>query len=316
MNRQTTVTIDATIVIPLYKSEGSVQLLVEALKKLSEAPFSLEFVFVDDSSPDNTKRVLLHCLQNVSFPYVLVSHSRNFGEHNAVLTGYRHARGRYILNIDDDLQNPPSEVIRLLEYAHQTRLDVVYGCYLHKRHALWRNLGSKFANKTASWLLGTDPNIYLSSFRCVSDHIAKSVASYRGPFPYIDGLIASFTTSVGSLPVQHSAREVGSSGYNARRLIRLWLIILTSFSVMPLRLASLVGVAAFFSSLVLAASLAADFLLNGTVAPGWTSTLCVILASFGFQSLLLGVFGEYLGRVLLTVSGKPQSCVSDIIESR
>lgn len=308
--------VDASIVVPLYKSEGSVGRLIEALEELFNASSTFELVFVDDASPDNTRCVLLQCLQDVSFPYVIVTHSRNFGEHNAVLTGYRHARGRYILNIDDDLQNPPSEALRLLIYAKQHQLDVVYGCYLQKKHALWRNLGSKFANKTASWLLGTDPNIYLSSFRCVSDHIASSVASYNGPYPYIDGLIANVTASVGSLSVQHRARQVGVSGYNPRRLIRLWLVILTSFSVMPLRLASLVGILAFLSSLVLSITLTADFLINGTVAPGWTSTLCIILASFGFQSLLLGVFGEYLGRILLTVSAKPQSCVRNVIESR
>lgn len=316
MNNPHPPTLDASVVIPLYKSEGSIPFLVEALDELFKTSDSFEFIFVDDASPDHTKHVLLDCLQHVSFPYVFVAHSRNYGEHNAVLTGYRYARGQYIINIDDDLQNPPSEALRLLVHAREAQLDVVYGCYLQKKHALWRNAGSKVANATASWLLGTNPNTYLSSFRCVSAHVAQSVALYNGPYPYIDGLISNVTTSVGSLPVQHCAREIGGSGYNPRRLIRLWLVILTSFSVMPLRLASLIGVVAFLAALVLSTILAVDFLVNGTVAPGWTSTFCMIMASFGFQSLLLGVFGEYLGRVLLTVSGKPQSCVRDVVESR
>jgi undecaprenyl-phosphate 4-deoxy-4-formamido-L-arabinose transferase len=161
-------------------------------------------------------------------------------------------------------------------------------------------------------LLDMPANHYLSSFRCVSKLIGKRIADHTGPFVYIDGMLSQLTTSVDSLDVRHDVREAGESGYNLRRLIRLWLVILTSFSLMPLRIATLVGVgSATFGALSLFYILVDSFVNKETVE-GWASVISAILFFGGIQCLLLGVVGEYIGRVYLSLCGNPQSCVRTI----
>jgi glycosyltransferase involved in cell wall biosynthesis len=300
--------IHLSLVIPLYRSSGSIDALVDRLEALA-IPEPWEVVFVDDGSPDDTVARLRARLRGSSLQGALIRHGRNFGEHQAVLTGYRQARGEHILNLDDDLQNPPEEGLRLWRMAREDGLDVVYGDYRQKRHACWRNLGSRFANRTANWLLDLPERFYLSSFRCVSRVVAQRAAAYSGPYPYIDGLLSQYTRAIGSLEVSHDTRMVGESGYNLRRLIRLWLNIFTSFSIMPLRLASLLGMLLAFTGLLTIVGLVLHALIQGTEVQGWLSIISAILVFGGLQCLLIGVLGEYLGRIFLTVSGKPQSFV-------
>ena len=152
-------------------------------------------------------------------PIIFVEHARNFGEHNAVLTGWRHARGSYVVNLDDDGQNPPAEAVRLWQHARANDLDVVFGHYAEKQHSLWRNLGSWFTNKITDWAVDKPHGFYLSSFRCVSSFVAKEVASYSGPYPYIDGLVLQITQRLGSIEVRHERRKAGHSTYTLRRLV-------------------------------------------------------------------------------------------------
>jgi undecaprenyl-phosphate 4-deoxy-4-formamido-L-arabinose transferase len=300
-----------SLVIPLYRSSGSVETLISRLEKLC-VPGPWEVVLVDDGSPDDTVAQLRRRLRDSPLRGVLIRHGRNFGEHQAVLTGYRHARGRHVLNLDDDLQNPPEEGLRLWHKAVAEELDVVYGDYRQKQHAGWRNLGSRFANRTANWLLDLPDRFYLSSFRCVAGVVAQQAADYRGPYPYIDGLLSLYTTAIGSLKVQHDRRETGDSGYNLRRLIRLWLNIFTSFSIMPLRLASLLGVVLALAGGFTLIVLVVESLLQGSQVQGWLSIISAILLFGGLQCLLIGMLGEYLGRIFLTVSGRPQSFVRSL----
>lgn len=294
--------------IPLYRSGGCVEALIGRLEALA-IPCSWELVLVDDGSPDDTLEQVRRRLQHTSLRGLVLRHARNYGEHAAVLTGYRHSQGAWIVNLDDDLQNPPEEALRLWRKAREEELDVVYGEYREKQHATWRNLGSRFANRTANWLLDLPERFYLSSFRCVSGPIARRVAEYQGPYPYIDGLLSQYTQRIGSLEVSHDSRYNGVSNYNLRRLVRLWLTIFTSFSIMPLRLASLLGMGLAGFGLVVIVLLLLQVLLLGSDVAGWLSIICAILIFGGLQCLLIGVMGEYLGRIFLTVSHKPQSFV-------
>ena len=300
-----------SLVVPLYRSSGSVEALINRLESLV-VPAPWELVLVDDGSPDDTVARLRRRLNGSPLRGVLIRHGRNFGEHQAVLTGYRHARGQHVINLDDDLQNPPEEGLRLWHKALAEELDVVYGDYRQKQHAGWRNLGSRFANRTANWLLDLPDRFYLSSFRCVAGVVAQQAADYRGPYPYIDGLLSLYTTAIGSLKVQHDRREAGDSGYNLRRLIRLWLNIFTSFSIMPLRLASLLGVVLALAGGLTLIVLVVESLLQGSQVQGWLSIISAILLFGGLQCLLIGMLGEYLGRIFLTVSGRPQSFVRSL----
>ena len=302
---------ELSLVIPLYRSANSIDALIDRLEAL-DPPCTWEVILVDDGSPDDTAARARSRLRHSHLRGLLIHHSRNFGEHQAVLTGYRHARGLHVLNLDDDLQNPPEEGLRLWRKARQDDLDVVYGDYREKQHAGWRNLGSVFANRTAHWLLDLPDRFYLSSFRCVSGLIARRVADYQGPYPYIDGLLSQYTQRIGSLKVKHDARLVGQSNYNIRRLGRLWLNIFTSFSVMPLRFASLLGVVmASFGAITLMV-LMLQSLVEGRSVEGWLSIISAIILFGGIQCLLIGMLGEYLGRVFLTVSGKPQSFLRSV----
>ncbi len=303
-----------SIVVPVYRGAATVGALVEALSNL-QPEGGLEVILVNDGSPDNSAEICAEIVRTASIPVTYIEHMRNYGEHNAVMTGLRQIRGRYVITMDDDLQNPPEEVVRLYDHARAGTWDVVYTRYAEKKHAAWRNLGSRFANKVADWLLDKPPGLYLSSFRCMSAAVVRLVTRYRGPYPYIDGLIMQITQRIDSIEVMHLPRAEGRSNYTMRRLIRLWLNLATSFSLAPLRFAMLMGMAmAVLGALGVVFTLAEAFSRRDTPS-GWASTMTVILLVSGVQSMILGVMGEYIGRTFLSANGKPQGTVRSLARS-
>jgi undecaprenyl-phosphate 4-deoxy-4-formamido-L-arabinose transferase len=186
---------------------------------------------------------------------------------------------------------------------------VVYTRYPQKRHALWRNLGSRFANQVADWLLDKPPGLYLSSFRCMSALVVGKVTAYGGPYPYVDGLLMQVTRHIDSIEVRHLPRVEGGSNYTLVRLVRLWLNLVTSFSLAPLRLAMLAGALMATLGMIGAVATIAEALLTRDTPSGWASTMTVILLVSGVQSMILGVIGEYIGRTFLSANGKPQGTV-------
>ncbi|MBE9605588.1 glycosyltransferase family 2 protein [Acetobacteraceae bacterium H6797] len=300
-----------SIVVPVYRGAATVGLLVEALSKLRPEG-GLEIILVNDGSPDNSGDVCRALQRSATVPLTYIEHARNFGEHNAVMTGLRHARGAYVITMDDDLQNPPEEVIKLYDHARLGNFDVVYTRYAKKEHEGWRNLGSYFANKVADWLIDKPKGLYLSSFRCMSALAVRNVARYAGPYPYIDGLLMQVTQRLDSIEVKHLARAEGRSNYTMRRLIRLWLNLATNFSVAPLRLAVFAGVAMGVLGLIAACFVVAEALTRGTPS-GWASMMTVTLLVAGVQFMILGVMGEYVGRAFLSANGKPQGVVREVV---
>jgi len=300
-----------SFVIPLYYSAETITPLVKEIEGLA-IEGGHELVLVNDGSRDATAGICRELLRDARIPITFVNHARNFGEHNAVLTGYRHARGAYVVNLDDDGQNPPVEAVRLWAHARAEGLDAVYGHYAHKEHSAFRNFGSWFTNRLTDWVLDKPKGFYLSSFRCVSAFVAKEVAAHEGPYPYIDGLILQVTQNIGALEVQHAGRTAGQSGYTLRRLLRLWLSTFVNFSVMPLRLATLLGLVMSAAGL---AGLALVFLLWATNRGpdyGWGSLMGAFLVFSGAQLVMLGLIGEYVGRMFLTINGRPQSVVRSV----
>ena len=299
-----------SIVIPVYNGADSLGELVDALEAL-EVPGGHEIILVNDASPDSS---LLECQRlqaRAEVPITLVDLARNFGEHNAVMAGLREAAGAHIITMDDDLQNPPGEVLRLLQHAQKTGKDVIYTHYARKQHAAWRNFGSRFANWCADKVLDKPKGLYLSSFRCISAFAARQVTQYRGPFPYVDGLILQATQSIGTLQVEHLPRHIGRSNYTLSRLVRLWTSMFVNFSVMPLRIATFTGFA--MSGLGLCGAVWALWtaIFEGT-PPGWASLTVATMLLLGVQLIMLGIIGEYLGRLYLTVNRKPQSVVRSV----
>jgi undecaprenyl-phosphate 4-deoxy-4-formamido-L-arabinose transferase len=304
-------TIGLSIVVPVYRGAATIGTLVAALSALRPAG-GIEIVLVNDGSPDNSGAVCRELARTATVPLTYIEHARNYGEHNAVMTGLRHARGDYVITMDDDLQNPPEEVLKLYDHARQGGWDVVYTRYAEKQHEGWRNLGSRFANGVADWLIDKPRGLYLSSFRCMSALVVREVTRYAGPYPYVDGLIMQVTQRIDSIEVAHLPRAEGRSNYTLKRLVLLWLNLATNFSVVPLRLAIFAGAAMGVLGVIGAAMVMLEALMGETPS-GWASTMTVILLLSGVQFLILGVLGEYVGRAFLSANGKPQGVVREVI---
>lgn len=299
-----------SVVVPVYNGAKTIASLVEALAVL-DVPGGLQLVLVNDASPDNSLAVCRALCEKNQVALTLVNLQRNFGEHNAVMAGYAHAEGEYVINMDDDLQNPPEEVLKLWHYTQSGDFDVVYTRYDKKNHAGWRNIGSWLTNKCADVVIDKPQGLYLSSFRCLHARVVRGVLGYTGPFPYIDGLIFQVTQNVGSLTVAHYPRAEGQSNYTVKKLVRLFLSMLLNFSVIPLRIGTVVGAAlavtgAFFLLWVLIEALLFD------TPRGWASMMAVFTTVAGFQLIMLGIIGEYLGRLFLTNNQRPQYIVRDV----
>lgn len=303
-----------SFVIPLYNSATTIAAVVREIEGFTIAG-GHEIVLVNDGSADATAEVCRELLRTARVPITYVEHARNFGEHNTVLTGWRHARGRHLVNLDDDGQNPPAEAVRLWEHAQAAGLDVVFGHYAVKQHSAWRNAGSWLTNKMTDWALDKPPGFYLSSFRCVSGFVAREVIGYAGPFPYIDGLLLQVTQRIGSIEVRHEARQAGVSTYTLRRLVRLWLSAWINFSVFPLRVATVLGLVVAFVGLVALGGVIFLWLTDQGPAFGWGSSTAALLVFSGVQLLLLGLIGEYIGRMFLAVNQRPQSVVRQVVQS-
>jgi glycosyltransferase involved in cell wall biosynthesis len=301
-----------TFVVPLYNSAPTIAALVRDIEALP-IEGGHEIVLINDGSSDATADVCRELVRAARVPITFIDHARNFGEHNAVLTGWRHARGVHVVNLDDDGQNPPSEAVRLWEHAKANALDVVFGHYEVKQHSSWRNAGSWLTNRMTDWALDKPHGFYLSSFRCVSAFVTKQVTHYTGPYPYLDGLLLQVTQRIGSINVRHEARIAGTSGYTLRRLIRLWLSAWLNFSLLPLRAATFVGLVTAAAGLAAFAVVVWLWLLDRGPAYGWGWVMATVLVFSGTQLVMLGLIGEYIGRLFLTVNQRPQAIVREIV---
>jgi undecaprenyl-phosphate 4-deoxy-4-formamido-L-arabinose transferase len=303
-----------SVVIPVYNSEETIGPLVDqVVEHLSSRFERLEVVLVNDGSQDASDARAIEAQARHPAIVKYVRLARNFGEHNAVMCGLHQVTCDAAVIIDDDFQNPPEEIIKLVEKLGEGH-DVVYSYYAHKQHHWFRNLGSRFNDRVASALLKKPRGLYLSSFKAMNRFLVKTIIGYSGPYPYIDGLILRATRSIGRQLCEHSSREVGHSNYSLRMLVRLWLNMCTSSSLLPLRLASIMGFAASFTGVALAVFFVFSYFQGGVlfqreVPPGWASLIVAVTLFSGVQLTVLGMIGEYLGRLFLTQNLTPQFVV-------
>lgn len=300
--------VELSVVIAAYRSQLSVGELTERLVAVLERlDRSYEIIFVDDASPDGTWQVLCGIEDRYPGRIVLIQLARNTGQHNALMCGLRHVRGRLVITIDDDLQCQPEEIPKLLEKIEREGLDLVYGNYLVKRHNLFRELASipvgLYVRHT--FRMPVRP----TSFRVIRREIVELIKHYRGWFTVVDGLLCWATNRIGGVPVEHSPRRHGRSTYTLAKLVLLAFNIFTNFSLLPLRI--MAGVGAVLSGGALLLTLPAAWVLrHADTGPQMLAAALLGMALFcGLQLLGLGLLGEYLGRVHLNMSGKPQYVV-------
>jgi glycosyltransferase involved in cell wall biosynthesis len=305
-----------SVLIPVFNSQGTIGKLVDEVVATLHGRYpELEIVLVNDGSIDDSHRVLCETVDRHPETVRYIKLARNFGEHNAVMCGLHYVSGDCVAIIDDDFQNPPDQIIRLMDKL-QEGYDVVYSYYAKKRHSWFRNVGSSFNDWVATRLLNKPRGLYLSSFKVLNRFLIDAVIKYQGPYPYLDGLILRSTSSIGQQLCEHSKRAEGESNYTLARLLRLWLNMFTGFSIVPLRLASILGLIMSTVGFALALLFIYSWMVGGifrkgAFPPGWASLIVCITIFAGLQLSVLGTIGEYLGRVFQTLNRAPQFVVRE-----
>ena len=307
--------IEISVVVPVYNSALTLRTLIERLFHVLEGSGRrFELVFVDDGSRDDSWAVLSRLQSDFPDRIVAIQLMRNFGQHNALMCGFRHSRGRYIVTIDDDLQHPPEEIPKLLNGLDAGGFDLVYGCPDHRQHRAWRNLGSWLVNAAYRTMFRT--KLSISAFRCIRRELLETIFPYSLNYTFVDGLLAWNTQRIGEVSVEHHPRLEGRTGYSLSKLCVLALNLFTNFSLLPLQFVSLVGFAAAASGLLTGAYYLVQYLRHSISVPGYASVIISVLVLGGIQLLSLGIMGEYLGRLHLNVNRRPQYTVRGIRGSR
>lgn len=304
---------DLSVVIPAYNSEKTIGEVVTRTRRMaSEQSLTCEFVIVDDSSRDGTWSVL-KALALEGNDLRVIRFNRNFGQHNALLAGIRAARAPVIVTLDDDLQHPPEEVPKLLARLHEG-MDVVYGFPEKLAHGAVRNALSAITKIVLQRAMGADTARHHSGFRAFRTPLRSAFARYDGTYVSIDVLLTWGTNRFAWIPVRHQPREVGRSNYSFGKLINHALTLVTGFSTLPLRIASLAGLGFTAFGGVLLLWVVGRYFIVGRVVPGFAFLGSAISIFSGVQLFALGVMGEYLARVHVRTLGQPSYVVSEAID--
>jgi len=304
--------IDISIVIPVYNSEHTINDVVEGITRTLSNKYEFEIILVNDNSRDNSLETCRTICNKYSFVKA-VSFSKNFGQHNALMAGFNYATGQYVICMDDDLQNPPSEMLKLIDTIKNGNYDVVFAEYDELKETFFRRLGSKVNDAMSKKLTDKPEGLYLTSYFIMRGFVREEITKYAGPYPYVAGLIFRITKNIGTVKVKHEERKKGQSNYNIRKLLSLWTNGFTGFSVMPLRIATAAGGAFSLISFLYLIFIIIRKLINSNVNVGWTSLMAVSMFFGGLQLLFLGIIGEYIGRIFLCINNKPQYVIKEKI---
>lgn len=303
-----------SFVIPVYNSGQSIGPLVEMLIMEIALDHEFEIILVNDGSKDNSREVCIGLVEKYKSRVRFFDLSKNFGEHNAVLAGLNQAKGDYTVILDDDFQNPVSEVIKLINYAQSNYYDVVYTYYTVKRHSILRNMGSWVNDKVANWMLNKPKGLYLSSFKILNRFLVSEIIKYNNPYPYLDGILLQITTNIGKFKVEHHERRVGKSGYTLKKLISLWMNMFTNFSILPLRITTIVGFIVAITGFFIGLYSLYEKVINPAVPSGYTLTIFAITIFSGIQLIAIGMVGEYLGRIFISINKKPPFVIRETFQ--
>jgi undecaprenyl-phosphate 4-deoxy-4-formamido-L-arabinose transferase len=291
-----------SVVVPVFNSEGSLPLLIRELEAALSGS-GREIVLVNDGSADRSWDVIRELARRN--PTIRgINLMRNYGQHNALLAGIRSARGEIIVTMDDDLQHPPEEIAKLLAELSKG-FDVVYGTAERMRHSALRNLAAWITKIVLQKAIGAETARRVSAFRVLRTDLRRAFEDYRSPYVSIDVLLTWATSKFSFVPVSHRPREIGLSNYDFRALARHALTMVTGFSTLPLRLASVTGFCFTLLGLAVLFYVVAVYFLLGRAVPGFAFLASIIAIFSGAQLFSLGIMGEYLARIHLRMIERP-----------
>jgi glycosyltransferase involved in cell wall biosynthesis len=293
-----------SVVVPVYNSEETLIALYERLAAvMASRQTAFEIILVDDGSADRSWDVIGRLAQahaGVTGLHMM----RNYGQHNALLCGIRNARYDTVVTIDDDLQNPPEEIPKLLDKLAQG-YDVIYGVPERERHGFLRDIASRITKVVLQNAMGAETAKNVSAFRAFSTLLRCGFESYSSPYVSIDVLLTWSTRRFGSVRVRHDPRVAGQSNYTLGRLIAHAMNMMTGFSTLPLQLASIGGFALTGFGVVILAIVVIRYLLTPDVAPGFPFLASMIAIFSGAQLFALGIVGEYIARIHVRTMDRP-----------
>lgn len=303
-----------SFVIPCYRSEKTIAIVVDDIKQTmaTRPEYLYEIILVNDSSPDNVYDIIKELAQNDS-RIKGIDLAKNFGQHSALMTGYRFVTGDIVVCLDDDGQTPANQMFLLIDKLNEG-FDVVFAKYPDKKHSLGRNIGSKINDLMARALIGKPKDLSIMSYFCCRRFVVDEIIRYQNPYPYISGLLLRSTNKIANVEVSHHDRIEGTSGYTLGKLIGLWVNGFTAFSVKPLRIATLAGAFCAMAGFLYGIYIILNKLVfNPDVPLGYSSLLAVTVFLGGMILLMLGLVGEYIGRIYISINNSPQSVIRQTI---
>lgn len=302
-----------SFIIPCYCSaltiEHVIAEVINTMKIMNQ--YNYEILLVNDSSPDDTFEVITElCRNNPKIKGINLA--KNFGQHAALMAGFQYCKGDIVVCLDDDGQTPADEVGKLLDRI-EAGADAVYAKYDHKKHSLFRNFGSKINELMAHYMLGKPKELYVSSYFAVRRFVVNEMLRYKNSYPYVIGLVLRATKKIENVDVKHREREEGNSGYTLQKLLGLWFNGFTAFSVKPLRMATVIGALCAMLGFGYGIYTIIKRIANPLVPAGFSSMMAALMFIGGMLMLMLGLIGEYIGRIYISMNSAPQYVIREII---
>ena len=304
-----------SFVIPCYRSENTLPAVVEEINVTMQnmEGYDYEIVLVNDSSPDRT----IDTIRNLCSQYNNITGidlAKNFGQHAALMAGMRQSKGDIVVCLDDDGQTPADEVGKLLDKLNEG-YDVVYASYGKKKHSLFRNFGSKVNELMTRIMLGKPKELYISSYFAAKRFVVDDMIRYEHSYAYVIGLVLRATKNIANVEVNHRSRAEGTSGYTLKKLLGLWFNGFTAFSIKPLRVATVIGTLCACGGFLYGVYTIIKRLLLPDIQAGFSALMSMLVFMGGMIMLMLGLIGEYIGRIYISMNHSPQYVVREVIKN-
>lgn len=305
---------DYSVIIPVYNGALTIKQLAEELIN-SLSAYSFEIIFVYDCGPDNSWTVINQLTEE--YPnYIQGIHlSRNYGQHNAIICGIELAKGDFVITMDEDLQHNPKDIHKLIVKQKEGDFDLVYGKYDTLKHSGFRNITSVIMKKLLEYSLPDLHNDY-TAFRLIKSKIAKATTRMSNSYTFLDGYLSWITTSIGVATVKHQERLAGESSYTVKKLIEHSINIFVTFSILPIRMLSYTSIAVFIFTLLYSVYIIARKIMYNDVLTGFPTLIISIGIGVSLILLGMGIVGEYIHRINLKTTKKPDYLISKKTESK